>query len=153
MNTFKDGDKVYCPMFSTKVLTIQNYNSHYYSLAICEKGVSELFTQQGFLNRNIHIKGIIHATQQNKDLLEKLYGVEFEAVPPTTITVTFELPETFAPEIGEGYFFINSGVSCGVGNGTNYGHVIDKFRIGNGVWRTEEEALQVANAIFKLNKD
>ena len=150
---FKDGDKVYCPMVSTKVLTIQNYNSHYYSLTICEKGVSELFTQQGFFNRNIHIKGIIHATQENKDLLEKLYGIEFEAVPPKTRTVTFEIPETFIPEIDEDYFFINSGVSGGVSNGTNYGHVIDKFRIGNGVWRTEKEALQVANAIFKLNKD
>ena len=130
---FKDGDKVYCPMFSTKVLTIQNYNSHYYSLAICEKGVSELFTQQGFLNRNIHIKGIIHATQENKDLLEKLYGIEFESAPPKTVTVIFELPETFAPEIGESYWFVSSSYKNGVASTTNCNNEGDLKRISNGV--------------------
>ena len=150
---FKDGDKVYCPMFSTKVLTIQNYNSHYYSLAICEKGVSELFTQQGFLNRNIHIKGIIHATQENKELLEKLYGVVFESAPPKTVTVIFELPETFIPKFGERYWYVTSGSEKGYGYALNSGGCIDDKCINTGVWRTEEEARQVANAIFKLNKD
>ena len=152
MNTFKAGDKVYCPMFSTKVLTIQNYNSYYYSLTICEKGVSELFTQQGFLNRNIHIKGIIHATQENKDLLEKLYGIEFESAPPKTVTVTFELPETFIPKLNESYWFISSSYKNGVEFTTNCNYDGDLNRISNGVWRTEEEALQVANAIFNIGE-
>ena len=149
MNTFKNGDKIYVPKVSTEVLVVYCADEGDYPIVVGDK----TFTTCGRQYQCDDVPSIIHATQQNKELLEKLYGVEFEAVPPKTRTVTFEMPETFIPKLNESYWFVSSSYKNGVASTTNCNNEGDLNRISNGVWRTKEEALQVANAIFKLNKD
>lgn len=85
MNEFKDGDKVYIPMISTKVLEVSIH-------APCRKSpypidiFSTTFTIDGKLREDDKLPMIFLATEENHALLEKLYGVEFEKppAPPTS---------------------------------------------------------------------
>ena len=86
MSKFKEGDKVYFPSESNKVLTIiHNGNDPEYPITLI--GYTFVFTVYGkYIDRD-PVPVLIHATPENHALLEQLYGVEFEK-PPIT-----ELPE------------------------------------------------------------
>ena len=153
MKEFKVGDKVYFPLKTTKVCTLTERGSIGYPLSIFLNYNLESCTFIGEFYENLGIPCIFHATQENKELLEKLHGVEFEAAPPKTRTVTFEMPITFVPELNKDYWFINNFYDNGVSYETNTGSPVDRMCIDRGVWRTKEEALMVANAIFNIEKD
>lgn len=81
MNKFKDGDKVYIPMLSTKVLVVTinaPWRKDPYPIDI----FSTTFTIDGKIREEDKLPMIFPATEENHALLEKLYGVKFEK-PPT----------------------------------------------------------------------
>lgn len=84
MNKFKDGDKVYIPMLSTKVLVVPTnapWGKSPYPIDI----FSTTFTIDGKIREEDKLPMIFPATEENHALLEKLYGVKFEK-PPTKPT-------------------------------------------------------------------
>lgn len=80
MREFKAGDKVYCPTFGPKVYTaasgFDGSDPHY---PITVSG--DTFSVEGKLYARDLVGRLIHATPENHELLEKLYGVEFEKPP------------------------------------------------------------------------
>ena len=156
MKEFQVGDKVYYPGFSTQVLEIEsngNSNASSYPLRISTHYSFENFTKEGYIHTRITSTSIVLATQENRELLEKLHGVEFETPPFKTRSVTLEVPETFVPKLNEVYWCINLAAEDGVNCMTNTGTRVDQMFIKWGVWRTKEEAMLVANAIFNTEKD
>ncbi|SIS08107.1 hypothetical protein SAMN02745664_1244 [Moraxella cuniculi DSM 21768] len=87
MREFKAGDKVYFPKKSNKVLLLEKNEIVYkvYPFEVCDT----VFTVDGKYNTRDALPLIFHATEENHELLEKLYGVEFEAPPvkPTSIEI------------------------------------------------------------------
>lgn len=83
---FKVGDKVYCPMYSTSILTVEKDTSdgEYYTINVC--GCT--FTSEGKLYGLDTLPALFSATPENHARLEKLYGVEFEASPDGPIKPT-----------------------------------------------------------------
>lgn len=81
MKKFKDGDKVYIPMLSTKVLVVTinaTWRRSPYPIDI----FNTTYTIDGKIREKDKLPMIFPATKENHALLEKLYGVEFEK-PPT----------------------------------------------------------------------
>ena len=75
MSNLKAGDKVYYPAKSNKVLTIRESYSPKYPIKVG----GEIFTCDGkFVGDEEALPLIYHATPENRELLEQLYGVEFE---------------------------------------------------------------------------
>lgn len=142
MNTFKDGDKVYFPMQTTKVCTISKSSSLMFPLSINAMG-EELgnCTILGKALTISNVPNIYHVTKENRELLEKLYGVEFETPPPKTVSVTLEIPEPFEPKLNERYWYLDN---CGeVNTYIFHNDAIDNLILFK--WRTEEEARQSQN--------
>ena len=144
MNTFKAGDKVYFPMQTTKVCTINKSSSLMFPLSINAMG-KELgnCTISGKALTISNVPNIYHATKENRELLEQLYGVEFETPAPKTVSVTLEFPEPFEPKLHERYWCLNR---CGVvGHAILNNDLVDKSILFK--WRTEEEARQALNTL------
>lgn len=75
MQNFKPGDKVYFPAKSTKVLTVQNVNGN----PSCLMLVDGYCLMSGGKISNLDCNpSIFHATEENRLILEALYGVEFD---------------------------------------------------------------------------
>lgn len=79
MKQFKVGDKVYCPHFSTGILTLVQSEKSNNLLAFehCNKLIDitkdgKIWDSQGL------VADIFHATEENHALLERLYGIDFE---------------------------------------------------------------------------
>lgn len=81
MNKFKVGDKVYCPYYGTDVFEVQanewNEDLDKYPLSVGAKS----YTVEGMVFTNSQLQSLFHATPENHELLEKLYGAEFEKPP------------------------------------------------------------------------
>lgn len=81
MSEFKVGDKVYFPYYGTDIFEVKsnefNENLEKYPLMIGSK----TFTIHGKMFDQSCLQDIFHATPENNELLEKLYGVEFEKPP------------------------------------------------------------------------
>lgn len=81
MSEFKVGDKVYVPYYGTGIFIVStnSYNEDLdkYPLMIGAR----TFTVHGKNYDNRPLQDIFHATPENHELLEKLYGVEFEKPP------------------------------------------------------------------------
>ena len=81
LNEFKAGDLVYFPNYSQAVYKLEgnNYGGSEFPLAIKQQGrTTMVFTtsgKRGLLNK---IPSIFHATLENKKILDRLYGIEFE---------------------------------------------------------------------------
>lgn len=138
MNTFKAGDKVYCPSVSTEVFKLVENNSEVYPVRLDE--IFRTFTSNGARIEGVNNLpvSIFHATVENKEKLESLYGVTFEDAPKVMVTVSFELPEPFEPKIGEVYWYLNT-------SGKSYWHHFQNDKVDNSIlfkWRTEEEVKQ-----------
>lgn len=82
---FKVGDKVYCPYYGTDVFEVQanewNEDLDKYPLSVGAKS----YTVEGMVFTNNPLQSLFHANEKNHELLEKLYGVEFQK-PPTKPT-------------------------------------------------------------------
>lgn len=87
---FKTGDLVYCPSETTKICQLKDgeYSSMPLIIEISTQIPSEIYlTADGKLNIGKDVCYIVHATQENYELLCKLYpNVEFE--PPPKIEIT-----------------------------------------------------------------
>lgn len=81
MKEFKVGDKVYFPYYGTDIFEVKpnefNENLEKYPLMIGSK----TFTIHGKIFDQSCLQDIFHATPENHELLEKLYGLEFEKPP------------------------------------------------------------------------
>lgn len=81
MSEFKVNDKVYFPCYGTGIFKVEansyNENLDKYPLMIGAR----TFTVHGKNYENRLLQDIFHATPENHELLEKLYGVEFEKPP------------------------------------------------------------------------
>ena len=81
LNEFKVGDLVYWPSYSQAIYKLEGNNDwgSEFPLAIKQQGRTTMsFTisgRSGLLNK---IPSIFHATLENKKILDRLYGVEFE---------------------------------------------------------------------------
>ena len=147
MKEFKAGDKVYFPLKTTKVCTFIERDSKIRPFSISFLQEMESCTKSGEFYENLGIPCIFHATQENKDLLEKLYGVEFETPPPKTVSVTLEIPEPFEPKLNEIYWYLDNWGDVGLYKFNNdVGDKDIKFK-----WRTKEEARQALNALNEFN--
>lgn len=89
MKEFKVGDKVYFPGYGTGIFELEanSYNEDLekYPFMIGAK----TFTTHGETYERNFLQDIFHATPENHELLEKLYGVEFEKPPvkPTSLEI------------------------------------------------------------------
>ena len=86
---FKAGDLVYYPQGGTHVFQLEGDSSLYYPLSVTyyenDGDVAfDTFTLEGFLSKYHKVPLLFHATEENKDKLEALYGVEFEVLPPAS---------------------------------------------------------------------
>lgn len=82
MKKFKVGDKVYYPALGEKVYTLlENDDDVDYPLYVKRGGQPYSLTIKGFFRRIDKVPSILHATEENHALLEKLYGVAFEKPP------------------------------------------------------------------------
>lgn len=80
MREFKVGDLVYCTMHGNRIYTIHD---KYDSMSEdCPLWVNDnSFMIDGRFHANRPMPDLLHATPENHELLEKLYGVEFEKPP------------------------------------------------------------------------
>lgn len=101
-NTFKAGDKVYCPKFGKEVYTLHSQNNVNYPLYLMTKESSTTVTYEGREYISDGFGCIFHATEKNQQLLSDLYGVQF-ADPATAkaskdvIKAMLEDKYTFVP--------------------------------------------------------
>ena len=80
MNKFKVGDKVYCPVLGPKVYTVvrgRKDSDTVYPIQV----TNITFTDDGKLYPQDTVGRLIHANEDNRLMLEKLYGIEFEKLP------------------------------------------------------------------------
>lgn len=81
MSEFKVGDKVYVPYYGTGIFIVST-NSYNEDLDIYPLMIgAQKFTVHGKNYDYGPLQEIFHATPENHELLEKLYGVEFEKPP------------------------------------------------------------------------
>lgn len=146
MKKFKVGDNVYFPRQTTKVCTLVEFDSISYPLSIALNSSSrlEICTTSGEVYEGAGIPCILHATPENKELLEKLYGVEFEA---RKIYVDINIAKPFKPKIGEVYWVLEPYSDIGYTDSVNENKRSDNKAIENGVWKTEEDIILVLNSI------
>lgn len=84
---FKEGDRVYYPLMSDKILTVKRHgkNNIYVDVELFSPIVLDLNGKQ----TDIHMTGsLFHATQLNYELLTNLYPhIQFEEPIPTSVTI------------------------------------------------------------------
>lgn len=81
MKTFKDGDLVYCPKIGVGVYILERSDVEYglpYELKIDTDGFMETFTKGGSFYIRATFPALFKASEKNRKLLSKLYGVEFD---------------------------------------------------------------------------
>ena len=76
--TFKVGDKVYCPILGNKIFTLTQSLSSTYPLSISFRGYVEIFDEYGKYKLSDLNNTLFHVTKENQELLSKLYGIQFE---------------------------------------------------------------------------
>ncbi|WP_372535352.1 hypothetical protein [Acinetobacter baumannii] len=69
---------------------------------------------------------------------------------PQTIKLELELPKPFEPQVGEEYFYINSGRESGFAKKLHDGKKLDYMATQFGAYRTEEEIKQVVEQLRKI---
>ncbi|MDC5507951.1 hypothetical protein OHX03_19610 [Acinetobacter baumannii] len=69
---------------------------------------------------------------------------------PQTIKLELELPKPFEPQVGEEYFYINSGRESGFAKKLHDGKKLDNMATQFGAYRTEDEIKQVVEQLRKI---
>lgn len=113
---FKDGDLVYCPDIDNRVHTLESYDKNlaiYYN----RRDNCEVFYFDG-TSRKSYAPRIFHATQENYELLSKLYpNIAFEPPPKRKepkeiIKVMLESGWYRVPVVADGcLYFVNSTIN------------------------------------------
>ena len=82
LNKFKVGDLVYYPHYNQEIYKLEgnpDMDSEFFPLVIKRPMLTpQLFTAAGKGRVLNNIPSIFHATLENKKILDRLYGVEFE---------------------------------------------------------------------------
>lgn len=86
MSEFKVGDKVYLPALGAAVYQVKEngvFDPMFYPLKAVDSSNDAVvvFAKNGRTRVGDGFPGVFHATPTNHELLEKLYGVEFEKPP------------------------------------------------------------------------
>ena len=87
---FEAGMWVYCPTFTGRLLyqLVDNSSDDHYPLRIdLGDDTQYTFRVDGKLSATHHHPSIFLATKENQEMLSKMYGVEFEAPPPTSFEI------------------------------------------------------------------
>lgn len=92
--TFKAGDLVYYPNRGTEIYELQESNSLDFLLEIKNSSTWTIFHSNGKTNGLSDMIQLFHATEENCELLSKLYGIEFEKPRPTPKQVIKHLLRT-----------------------------------------------------------
>ena len=88
----------------------------------------------------------------NKNSMDIFNRDIFEVrVKPKVITVSFEMPRTFIPSIGEIYWCLDDIVSCGY-RYARCNSSTELSTLSKGVWNTEEKVKQVVEALNSFRK-
>lgn len=84
---FKEGDRVYYPLMSDKILTVKRHGKDNICIDVEPRG-SMMFNING-KRTGIHMtESLFHATQINYELLTNLYPhIQFEEPIPTSVTI------------------------------------------------------------------
>lgn len=69
---------------------------------------------------------------------------------PRTIKLEIEIPAPFEPQVGEEYFYINSGRESGFAKKLHDGKKLDNMATQFGAYRTEDEIKQVVEQLRKI---
>jgi len=90
MSKFKEGDLVYCPSQGTKIFTLYSGGgTHPQPLMLYDGDIAlGVFNANG-CDGEVDVPKLFHATPENKEKLEALYGVEFE--PPPAIPTSRDI--------------------------------------------------------------
>lgn len=82
MREFKAGDKVYCPRLGTKVYTLEGtvsvFAGYPFPVRITIDDKNYTYTKEGISFIGNECSDLFHATEENKVLLDQLYGTAFE---------------------------------------------------------------------------
>lgn len=79
--TFKDNDKVYYPSYSTKVYTLERRSYSPWMFTIKEdENIDAFFSDTGLIIGKENLPGLVHATEENRKILETVYNLDFEPV-------------------------------------------------------------------------
>lgn len=109
MSEFKLGDKVYCPKIGIKVYTLEDtgciFDNHPFPLRITINDLNYTYTKEGISYSGNKCKDLFHATKENKELLELLYGVEFEEPTEDQPTEAFDCCDGVGEEDNVGAVF------------------------------------------------
>lgn len=81
--TFKAGDLVYYPSRGTEIYKLQESNRLDFPLEIKHGPIWMFFRSNGRINSMNYMTQLVHATEENRELLSRLYGMEFESTKPT----------------------------------------------------------------------
>ena len=82
---FKEGDRVYYPLMSDKILTLLKHGEDTVSVDL---GLGNFFEPNGKKFQHHLAQSIFHATQLNYELLTNLYPhIQFEEPIPTSVTI------------------------------------------------------------------
>lgn len=89
MSEFKVGDLVYLPALGAAVYQVKEngvFDPMFYPLkAVDGNDAVVIFAKNGRTRVGDGLPGVFHATPENHESLEKLYGIEFEK-PPVKLT-------------------------------------------------------------------
>lgn len=80
--TFKAGDLVYYPSRGIEIYKLQESNILGFPLEIKQGTICTIFRSNGNACMS-DMTQIFHATEENRELLSRLYGMEFESTKPT----------------------------------------------------------------------
>lgn len=75
---FKAGDKVYFPRGGSGIYNVSFHKGTSYPVIVKFRGDADSFTENGKGVISDGLSSIFHATEENCELLSKLYGVQFE---------------------------------------------------------------------------
>lgn len=107
MEKFKVGDKVYAPLMTTKIVTLNKQDNSDFPLSFTIDGQCYGVSTSGKLVNYHATSCIFHANLQNRGRLGELYGVEFETPKPEMVRIgnfEFPKPETEPLQEGEVYY-------------------------------------------------
>ena len=94
MSKFKIGDKVYCPTLGTGVYTLDISLSDDEFIVRADNGEYRYAKEDGRLSNCGLLPRIFHASKENHEKLESLYGVEFKVPEPEMVKIgNFEFPK------------------------------------------------------------
>lgn len=97
MKEFKAGDLVYLPYYTTLIIEIKSdEDNEDYPFYVLEKKLPRrhLINELGCDCSESKIPLVVHATQENQKILNKLYNVEFEKPPLRGSELTKKLLES-----------------------------------------------------------